>query len=92
MSEREPEVIVEGDDMGSWSLLVDRGDVLAVKTIPHNGQLYYSTEEKPGKARNSEFGLDAREVVSRFVQVSDCDREFGDLIDELQVKLITSAN
>lgn len=81
-------VIVDGGDAGSWSLLVDRGDVLAVKIIPHNGQLYYSTEDKPNRlGKDSEFGLKAREVVRRFVDVSDCERPFGDLIDDVQVEL-----
>jgi hypothetical protein len=83
-----PEYIVEGEDLGDWSLLVQGDDVVAVRTVPHDGQLYYSTEDKPNRAhKNSEFQLDAREVVRRFAAKSDTDRGFGELIDDVQVAL-----
>jgi len=83
------ETIERGDDLGDWSLLVDRGNVLAVRTVPYDGQLYYSTEDRPNRAdKNSEFGLSAREVVRRYVKIAETDRVFGDLVDDVQVALL----
>lgn len=80
--------IEAGDEIGDWSLLVDRGDVVAVRTVPYEGQVIYSTEDRPNRAdRTSEHQLDAREVVRRFVDEGDTDRAFGDLIDDVQVAL-----
>ena len=82
------ETIERGDELGDWSLLVDRGEVLAVRTVPYDGQLYYSTEDRPNRAdKNSEYRLDARDVVQRYVTESDTDAAFGELIDRVQAAL-----
>jgi len=82
-------VIERGAELGDWSLLVHpRGDVIAVRTVPYDGQLYYSTEDRPNRRdKNSEFRLDAREVVRRYVAHSDTEREVGELVDDVQVAL-----
>lgn len=82
------ETIERGDEVGDWSLLVDRGEILAVRTVPYDGQLIYSTEDRPNRAdKNSEYGLDARAVVRRYVEESDTERAFEALIDRVQITL-----
>jgi len=67
------EPVVEGDSAGDWSLVVDRGEVLAHRT-DDDGQLIYSTADRPhGPDTNSEYGLTVREVVHRFVERADGD-------------------
>lgn len=60
-------VIDRGDD---WSLLVDDGDVLAVRQIPFDGQEYRSTENRPNRAdKRSQFKLAMDEVVAHYARV-----------------------
>ncbi len=64
-------VVIEDHGTWNWTLIVRDGEVLAVKAIPHEGQLIYSTEDKPNRAhKNSEFQLDVSEVVRRYVKKS----------------------
>jgi hypothetical protein len=60
-------VIDRGDD---WSLLVDDGDVMAVRQIPYDGQEYRSTESRPNRAdKRSQFQLAMDEVVAHYARV-----------------------
>ena len=82
------EPIVRGDAIGDWSLIVDRGEVFAVRQIPYGGQVYYSTEDRPNRVdKTSVYQLDAREVVRRFAREADTDVAFGELVDDVQVAL-----
>lgn len=73
---------------GDFTLVVTDGEVEARKRIPYDGVLYYSTEERPRKPQaRSEFGLDARDVVRRYVKQSGTSAEFDDLIDDVQAAL-----
>jgi len=83
-----PDTIERGAFLGDWALLVDGDVVFAVRQIPHNGQVYYSTEDRPTRAdKTSTYGLDAREVVRRYVRGSNTDRSFGEFVDDVQVAL-----
>lgn len=80
--------IERGDELGDWSLLVEDGTVMAIKTIPHDGALRYSTEDRPNRTdKNSVYQLDARDVVRRYVEKSGTSASFGDLIDKVQLAL-----
>jgi len=81
-------VVIEDHGTWEWTLLVRDGEVLAVKSVPYEGQLIYSTEDRPNRAhKNSEFQLGVSEVVRRYVHESDTDRDEGELIDRVQVVL-----
>jgi len=82
------EHIERADEPGDWSLFVEDGDVVAIKTIPYDGALRYSTEDRPNRAdKRSEYQLDERTVVRRYVEESTTDTSFGDLIDDVQKAL-----
>ena len=58
---------IERGKPGEWSLLVKGADVLAVRSIPHLGQRYYSTEDRPNRPdKQSQYQLDVEEVVERY--------------------------
>lgn len=86
------EHIERGDELGDWSLLVEDGDVIAIKTVPHDGALRYSTEDRPNRAdKNSEYQLNARTVIRRYVQESSTRATFGELIDDVNIALAATA-
>jgi len=65
-------VVIEDHGTWEWTLLVRDGELLAVRSIPYEGQLIYSTEDKPNRAhKNSKFQLAVSEVVRRYVRKSD---------------------
>lgn len=82
------ETVIE--DLGKWqfALVVTDGEVTARCGVPYDGTLYYSTRDCPNRAdRNSEYQLNAREVVRRYVDESQTERDFGLLIDRVQAAL-----
>lgn len=79
------ETIERGDEIGDWSLLTKDGDVLAVRTVPHEGQTIYSTEDRPNRAdKQSEFRLERSEVVARYIFRSETERSPEDLLAEIR--------
>lgn len=82
------EHIERADEPGDWSLFVEDGDVVAIKTIPYDGALRYSTEDCPNRGdKNSEYRLDTRTVIEWYVQESATESAFGDLVDDVQLAL-----
>jgi hypothetical protein len=58
-----------------WSLVVtDDGDVAARKSVPYDGVLSYSTEDRPNSPRKrSRFQLSVRTVVAQYCAKADPD-------------------
>lgn len=86
------DTVIEDRGKWEWSLVVSGDDVIARLPVAYDGATIYSTQERqnsPHKA--SEYGLDARDVVRRYVDESDTDRTFDELIDEVQTALLTHA-
>jgi len=76
--------IERGEEFGEWSLLVKGDDVLAIRSIPHQGQRYYSTEDRANRPdKNSEFGLDIEEVVKRYAAYSDTETPLPELLEDV---------
>jgi len=77
--------IERGDGAGDWSLLVRGDDVMAVRTVPHDGQLYYSTERRRNRAdKSSEFQLDVDEVVERYAERSGTETPIPELLEDVE--------
>jgi hypothetical protein len=71
-------LIVEDQGQWAWSLTVIRrapGEephVLASKALPHDGAVYFSSEDRPTRLdTRSESQLDIEDVVERYSQHSD---------------------
>jgi hypothetical protein len=81
--------VIENGGRWSWSLEVTPdGNVVARKPIAYDGVLIYSTEDRRNSFRkNSEYRLDEREVIRRFISESDCRSTFGTLVDDVQIAL-----
>lgn len=78
--------IERGEELGEWSLLVDaEGEVVAVRTVPYDGQLVFSTEIRPNRRdKNSEYQLHVVEVVRRYAERSDTDRPVPELLEDVE--------
>jgi len=58
---------IERGEPGEWSLLVRGEDVLAVRQIPHDGQVSLSTEDRPNRPdKQSQYQLDVEEVIEQY--------------------------
>lgn len=78
------------DDQGnwSWSLQVNTdGEVYAVRSIKFDGQKYITTRDRQKPRSRSEYGLDARRVVERYVAVSETPYSAGELYDAVEAAL-----
>lgn len=75
------DVVIENLGRWDWSLFIRDSFVAAVKPIPHEGQIWYSTnQEWPTDSHSrSEHGLTVHEVVSRYKDESDTDTAWGQL-------------
>jgi len=70
-----------------WALKVDLNSriALAIKEIPYEGQLQYSTERRRNRPdKRSEFKLLPREVTRRFFSESDVDTEYRELLAKVR--------
>jgi len=70
------------EDLGKrdWSLKVRGGELVAAKTIPYDGVLTYTTEDKfISRRRNSQANLSVREVVRMYHEKSDTESLFDQL-------------
>jgi len=58
---------IERGELGEWSLLVKGEDVLAVRQVLHDGQVYLSTEDRPNHPdKQSQYQLDVEGVIEQY--------------------------
>jgi len=78
-------VIDEPGRPDDWSLCVRDGEVVAQKTIPYDGVLTFTTEERdiPAPKKNSEYGMSRRRVIEMYIAVSDTDKTKVEILDEV---------
>ena len=77
---------IERGKPGEWSLFVRGADVLAVRSIPHLGQRYYSTEDRPNRPdKQSQYQLDVEEVVERYAARSATETPVPQLREDVEV-------
>jgi hypothetical protein len=78
----------ESDTPTDWSLVV-RGDVLeARKQVPYDGTLRFSSADRPNSPRqNSQFRLDAGDVVDQYLLKADTDLPRALLLARAQQEL-----
>ena len=82
--------IERGDELCEWSLLVKGDDILAVRQIPHDGQVYLSTEDRPNRAgKQSEYQLDVEEVLERYAARSATETPVVDLLEDVRRAITT---
>jgi len=82
-------VIEDGEEPTDWTLLVTpAGEVVARRQVPFDGVLTFSTASRRNRPRkNSEFGLDPRTVIDRYLQRADTTTSRPALIDDVQAAL-----
>lgn len=84
------EIDAVGPERTDWRLVVtDDGDVEARRTVPYDGVRRLSTEDRRyvSYRSNSLFNLTPRQVVKHYCGTADTDRDFNDLVDDVQVAL-----
>jgi len=71
-------------ESGDWSLVWTGDELEARKPIPHDGVLTYSTEERGyvSSRKNSEYNLSEREVVKRYVRITQPEASVDELLAE----------
>ena len=62
------------------------GVVSAVRSVPYNGQRYYSTEDRPNRSdKNSKFRLTVEEVLAEYIKRG----EPGVSVEELHQRVLS---
>lgn len=71
----------EGDELVDWRLVARDGVLFAVRTVPYDGQLIHSTENRPRRrGSNSRYRLTASDVVDRYLEAAAVDRDREQLL------------